>query len=378
MTNAEDGPGPPRRLDARAPRDELPADHVPRPGDRTPPTGLADRPVGPAGAVRGVDRAGGPGRDGAGRSCPPSPRGAPGGSRSGPAPGPAGHGAPRRHGRGVGGLGAAHGARPGPGQVRSSTGPPPAPPSRRPSATTARAARGRRSRMRSSRCSTRSQTGDGTSTRSRGPSAGQEVTGPGPNCRNPATPPRSDGCARRPWPVSSRCRHGAAGDRPRTVPERRTRRGPGEPTRSFAEYLLRNRAGRRYVAAVDSWFAAGPFVSATGGSFLPMGGRNGTAPVPTTSGARRLVSTGQLRCSLLTHYSLVPGTVLGAGTSAGPELRVRSTCRSTCQDVSAGALASAARARGGSGRSPVPDSGPFLFPLLVSDPAPDGPPPCGR
>ena len=45
-----------------------------------------------------------------------------------------------------------------------------------------------------------------------------------------------------------------------------------EQQRSLYRYLTAHRDGARYPAAIDGWYTAGPFITATGEPFLPMGG----------------------------------------------------------------------------------------------------------
>jgi 4-amino-4-deoxy-L-arabinose transferase-like glycosyltransferase len=134
-----------------------------------------------------------------------------------------------------------------------------------------------------------------------------------------------------------------------------TEKGPGpfgnvprledlaEPTRTIAHYLLERREGRRYVAAVDSWYAIGPYIAATGREFLPLGGFSGNLPSPTLPETRRMVQDGELKYFLLTAFSLQPGTTFGYGVPAKGELPTIATwARTNCKDVTAQVLSTLA------------------------------------
>ncbi|MDQ1294348.1 MAG: hypothetical protein QG608_2231 [Actinomycetota bacterium] len=119
--------------------------------------------------------------------------------------------------------------------------------------------------------------------------------------------------------------------------------GLAEPTRTIAQYLLERREGRRYVAAIDSWYAIGPYIAATGKPFLPLGGFSGNLPSPTLPETRRMVQDGELKHFLLTAFSLQPGTTFGYGVPAKGELPTIATwVRTNCKDVTAQVLSALA------------------------------------
>lgn len=153
-----------------------------------------------------------------------------------------------------------------------------------------------------------------------------------------------------------------------------TEKGPGpfgnvdsigklaEPTRTIAEYLVRRREGRRYLAAVDSWYTIGPYIAATGEEFLPLGGFSGTLPSPTLSRTRQLVDEGELRYFLLTAFSLTPGTTFGYGVPAEGELpAIAAWARTNCRDVTGQVLAGLLPPAGEQGDGGTGDGGMFLF-----------------
>jgi hypothetical protein len=115
--------------------------------------------------------------------------------------------------------------------------------------------------------------------------------------------------------------------------------GPGGGTtdtltasqRQLYAYLSAHRDSARFIAAVDSWNAASPYIIATGQNFMPMGGFSGSVPQPTLAQAQALVRTGQLR------YFMISGSSgLGPrGGDSGTVASITSWVESTCQQVPA-------------------------------------------
>lgn len=105
--------------------------------------------------------------------------------------------------------------------------------------------------------------------------------------------------------------------------------------RRLDSYLTAHRDGARFVAATPSWSSAGPYITATGQPFLPMGGFSGTVPQPTLRAVQQMVSTGRLRYFLL-------GGAGGFGAFGGPDgggtsevSRITTWVQSTCATVAA-------------------------------------------
>jgi 4-amino-4-deoxy-L-arabinose transferase-like glycosyltransferase len=65
--------------------------------------------------------------------------------------------------------------------------------------------------------------------------------------------------------------------------------------RDVYEYVIRHRDGAQYLMATQSWSQAAPYILATGGEVLPIGGFSGSVPSPTLRHFQHLVDVGQLR-----------------------------------------------------------------------------------
>ena len=101
----------------------------------------------------------------------------------------------------------------------------------------------------------------------------------------------------------------------------------------IANYLTAHRAGAKYVAATDSWNAAGPYIIATGQPYMTIGGFSGQAPKPTLADVKRMVSEGKLRYFL---FSGSGGGGFGRGGGTGSvTATVSEWVRSTCATVPA-------------------------------------------
>jgi 4-amino-4-deoxy-L-arabinose transferase-like glycosyltransferase len=97
-------------------------------------------------------------------------------------------------------------------------------------------------------------------------------------------------------------------------------------------YLVAHRNGATYIAAVDSWTAASPYILATGQTFMPMGGFSGSVPQPTLAAVKSMVSGGRLR-----YFMLSGSSGLGRrGGGSGSVPSITSWVESTCQQVPAG------------------------------------------
>jgi 4-amino-4-deoxy-L-arabinose transferase-like glycosyltransferase len=65
--------------------------------------------------------------------------------------------------------------------------------------------------------------------------------------------------------------------------------------RDVYQYVIRHRDGAEYLMATQSWSQAAPYILATGGEVLPIGGFSGSVPSPTLRHFQHLVDAGQLR-----------------------------------------------------------------------------------
>jgi len=128
------------------------------------------------------------------------------------------------------------------------------------------------------------------------------------------------------------------------------RRVENDPTTLSSErqriydYLVAHRDGAKFVAAAESWNTAGPYITATGGRFMPMGGFSGSAPQPTLEAVKGLIRAGHLRFFLLVPD--VGGLDNGPGP-AGTASAVAAWVKSACAKIPAAAY-------GGTDASTVP------------------------
>ncbi len=129
-----------------------------------------------------------------------------------------------------------------------------------------------------------------------------------PNAMNPVAGPNDGGSPTR--------KHGSTGDVIVT----------GAEARQLVRWLRPRTVGARFRLATLDGITASPFITTTGAAVLPIGGFDGTDPVPTLARVQAWVASGDLR------YVLAgPGAV---GTQIGPRDRViRTWLRTHCAPV---------------------------------------------
>lgn len=98
------------------------------------------------------------------------------------------------------------------------------------------------------------------------------------------------------------------------------------------DYLLAQRAGATYVAALDGWNQAQSYILATGQPFMPMGGFSGSVPSPTLETVKGLVKRGELKFFLISSQGGGFGGGMGGSDRAGLT-SISQWVASTCTEV---------------------------------------------
>jgi 4-amino-4-deoxy-L-arabinose transferase-like glycosyltransferase len=105
--------------------------------------------------------------------------------------------------------------------------------------------------------------------------------------------------------------------------------------RRLDDYLTTQRDRARFVVAIAPWFAAAPYIAATGHTYLPMGGNFGIVPQPTLADVERWVGGGELRYFLLPAHGFggFGEDAGGTGTMRAIQKWVTETCQVVTGDV---------------------------------------------
>lgn len=119
--------------------------------------------------------------------------------------------------------------------------------------------------------------------------------------------------------------------------------GGGMPTSNansaLVTYLSANRGSAKYLFATFSAMSAAPYITSTGQSVLPIGGFDGSDPVPTLAGFQALVSTGDLRFVQVGDQGGMGGGQNNTATASGSSA-IKTWVTTNCSLVTESAVAS--------------------------------------